>query len=66
MVHLWKERFLVGAYHKLYAKRISPCGIICKINDKAYVVEFPKELQISKTFNIADLSTYYPPGEAVV
>lgn len=64
MVHLRKNRLPAGVYHKMMAKRIGPCRILHKINDNAYVVDLPKDLQILSTFSVVDLTEYYPPDEA--
>ena len=55
MVHLQKERFLVGTYNKLKMK-FGPCKIL-KNHDSgnAYEVELPGEIHISPMFNILDL-----------
>lgn len=53
MVHL--DQFPVGTYHKLWAPKIRPCQIIHKVNNNDDAVELPNDLQISNTFNVANL-----------
>ena len=49
LVYLRKERF--------------PVGITKKINNNAYVVALPPNMNISSLFNVADLYDYHPPDE---
>lgn len=64
IVHLSKERYPVGTYNKLKAKKVCLYPITQKINDKSYIVGLPEDWKISKTFNVKGLYKYYPPDAA--
>ena len=59
MIQLWKERFPRRTYHKLKYKKICPSKILKKINDNAYKVDLPTNLDIFPVFNISELHTFY-------
>ena len=64
MVHLRKERFLVGTYNKLKMKKFGLCKIVKKDDSRnAYEVELAIKLNISLVFNISDLIEYCKGGD---
>ena len=65
MEYLHRDRFSSGTYHKLQARKISPCCILCKISDNTFTIDFPMGMNISNMFNVANLYQYHPPDVAV-
>ncbi|KAI0503775.1 hypothetical protein KFK09_014718 [Dendrobium nobile] len=64
MVRMRKERHPTGTYSKLAPKKLGPVAIKHKISDNAYVLELPSDVLMSSTFNVAEISPYYPPDSA--
>ncbi|GJU15283.1 putative reverse transcriptase domain-containing protein, partial [Tanacetum coccineum] len=56
---LTKDRFPVGEYNKLSAKKIGPLEIVEKINSNAYRLKLPSHIRCSDVFNVKHLSPYH-------
>ncbi|KAH9751433.1 hypothetical protein KPL71_014293 [Citrus sinensis] len=52
------DRFLVGEYNKLSAKKIGPLEIIEKINPNAYRLKLPSHIRTTYVFNVKYLIPY--------
>jgi hypothetical protein len=52
---LTKDRFPVGEYNKLAARKVGPIEIIEKINPNAYRLKLPSHIKTSDVFNIKHL-----------
>ncbi|PKU71893.1 hypothetical protein MA16_Dca026620 [Dendrobium catenatum] len=66
MAKFRKERFPTGTYSKLSPRKFGPFAIKHKISDNAYVLDLPPDILTSATFNVADLSPYYPADSAII
>ncbi|GKB61663.1 putative reverse transcriptase domain-containing protein [Tanacetum coccineum] len=56
---LTKDRFPVGEYNKLSAKKIGPLEIVEKINSNAYRLKFPSHIRCFDIFNVKHLIPYH-------
>ena len=63
MVYLQKGWFPIDTCNKLKDKKYRSFQITKKINNNAYVVALPLDLNISSIFNVADLYNYHLPKE---
>ena len=52
---LTKDRFPVGEYNKLSAKKIGPVEIVEKINSNAYRLKLPSHIRTADVFNVKHL-----------
>ncbi|KAH7569029.1 hypothetical protein JRO89_XS06G0091100 [Xanthoceras sorbifolium] len=52
---LTKDRFAMGEYHKLAARKIGPLEILEKINPNAYHLKLPTHIRTHDVFNIKHL-----------
>lgn len=59
MVYLRNERFLIG-YNKLKEKKIASCQILEKINNNAYKMKLPSNIQ---THDPKSWNSYFPRRE---
>ncbi|KAB5521600.1 hypothetical protein DKX38_025919 [Salix brachista] len=55
---LTKERFPVGEYNKLAAKKIGPLEVLEKINLNAYRLRLPSHIHTADVFNVKHLIPY--------
>lgn len=60
-VVLTKDRMPSRAYNKLKAKKIGPVEVLERINDNAYRLRLPDDINTSDVFNVRYLSRYLPP-----
>ncbi|XP_076898116.1 uncharacterized protein LOC143551604 [Bidens hawaiensis] len=56
---LTKDRFSVGEYNKLSAKKIGLVEIVQKINPNAYRLKLPSYIRCSDVFNVKHLLPFY-------
>lgn len=56
----------MGSYHKLQDIKLGPLRICHKVSPNAYVLDLPEHLNISPTFNVADIYECFPPYESPI
>ncbi|GJQ97853.1 hypothetical protein Tco_0008992 [Tanacetum coccineum] len=54
-----KDRFPVGEYNKLFAKKVGPLEIVEKINSNAYRLKLLSHIRCSDVFNVKHLIPYH-------
>ncbi|GJY14438.1 zinc finger, CCHC-type, retrotransposon gag domain protein [Tanacetum coccineum] len=54
-----RDRFPVGEFNKLSAKKIGPLKIVEKINSNAYRLKLPSHIRCSDVFNVKHLIPYH-------
>ena len=57
-LHLTKGRFPSRRKNKLMPRGDGPFKVLEKVNDNAYKVELPRDMGVSPTFNMGDLTPY--------
>jgi hypothetical protein len=55
IVYLRKGRLSSGTSRKQRNKKYGPYKVLKKINNNAYVIDFPEEVAIFPTFNLIDI-----------
>lgn len=66
MIWLWyicKRTCFIRMYMKLKDKKIGMFRVSMKIGDNAYKMNFPADMNISSTYNVADIFKYYMQDE---
>ena len=61
LIRLKPERFPLGSFNKLHARRARPFKVVKKLGPNAYVIELPGDYGISHIFNIEDLTQFHGP-----
>ncbi|XP_026442213.1 uncharacterized protein LOC113341608 [Papaver somniferum] len=56
---LTKDRFSLGDYNKLKARKIGPVEILAKINPNAYKLKLPSHIRTFVVFNVKHLVPYH-------
>ena len=59
MVQIKPEHYPKGTYKQLHLRSAGPYKVLKKINSNAYVLDLPKDMEISNVFNVEDLTMYH-------
>ena len=60
---LTKDRFSVGEYNKLAAKKVDPLEVLEKINPNAYRLKLPSHIRTADVFNVKHLVPCFDDSE---
>jgi hypothetical protein len=63
---LTKDRFPVGTYNKLKARKFGPVEVVKRINENAYKLKLPEDIYTSDVFNVKHLIPYYGDEQSEV
>ncbi|KAJ0095419.1 hypothetical protein Patl1_15534 [Pistacia atlantica] len=63
LICLRPERFPLGSFTKLHARRVVPFKVAKRLGPNAYVIELPNDYGISSVFNIEDLTKFHGSEE---
>ncbi|KAK9103297.1 hypothetical protein Sjap_020551 [Stephania japonica] len=66
MMHLNKHRLQQTPNAKLHLCKLGPFPIKAVVEDDAYIIYLPPDLLYYPTFNVVDLTPYFPPDEAPI
>lgn len=65
-INLSKDRFPRGKYGKLHDRGSGPYKILKRAGKNAYILELPKDIGVSSTFNVSYLRVYHGENEVIV
>ena len=55
MVRIYPKQFSLRTVKMLHIRNVGPFKILKKLNNNTYVIDLPKDYDISCTFNVTDL-----------
>jgi len=62
-LHLRKERFHSKRKNKIMARGNGPYKVVQKVRENAFKIKLPKDMHISATCNVGDLTPYLEDDE---